>query len=98
MSEVFKEVLAKLLAYGIPFKFMPETRCWVSGWWIYGYTIEDGKVCRVWEVDDRPDKETTIFFLNPESIEDDGITDLSSTTIMLHILAREKEENGVDYK
>lgn len=93
MSEVFKEVLAKLLAYGIPFKFMLETGCW-----IYGYTIENGEVCRVWEVDDRPDKETTIFFLNPESIEDDGITDLSSTTIMFHILAREMEVNGADYK
>lgn len=92
MSEVFKEVLAKLLAYGVPFKFIPETASWV-----YGYTVEDGKEHRIWEVDDMPNEENVIFFRDPEKIEDVGITDLSSTTIMFHILAREEDANGVDY-
>ena len=96
MSEVFKEVLVKLLAYGIPFKFM--SGMFHQNNWAYGYTVEDGKEHRIWEVDDMPNKENIIFFRTPESIEDVGIMDLSSTTIMFHILAREKDVNGVDYK
>lgn len=96
MSEVFKEVLVKLLAYGIPFKFM--SGMFHQNNWVYGYTVEDGKEHRIWEVDDMPNEENIIFFRDPEKIEDAGITDLSSTTIMFHILAREKDVNGVDYK
>lgn len=96
MSEVFKEVLAKLLAYDIPFRFMLGSSN--QNHWAYGYTVEDGKERRIWEVDDMPNRENTIFFRTPESIEDVGIMDLSSTTIMFHILAREKDVNGVDYK
>lgn len=96
MSEVFKEVLVKLLAYDVPFRFMLGS--FNQNYWVYGYTIEDGKEHRIWEVDDIPNRENTIFFRTPESIEDVGIMDLSSTTIMFHILAREKDVNGVDYK
>lgn len=96
MSEVFKEVLAKLLAYDIPFKFMPGM--FNQNNWAYGYTVKDGEEHRIWEVDDIPNKENIIFFRDPEKIEDVGIMDLSSTTTMFHILAREKDVNGVDYK
>lgn len=96
MSEVFKEVLVKLLAYGVPFRFM--SGMFNQNNWAYGYTIKDSKEHRIWEVDDMPNEENIIFFRDPEKIEDVGITDLSSTTIMFHILAREKDVNGVDYK
>lgn len=96
MSEVFKEVLVKLLAYDVPFRFM--LGLFNQNYWTYGYTVKDGEEHRIWEVDDMPNKENIIFFRTPESIEDVGIMDLSSTTIMFHILAREKDVNGVDYK
>lgn len=96
MSEVFKEVLVKLLAYGVPFRFMLGS--FNQNHWAYGYTVEDGEERCIWEVDDMSNEENIIFFRDPEKIENVGITDLSSTTIMFHILAREKDVNGVDYK
>lgn len=96
MSETFKKLLAKLIAYNVPFRFMVGTK-FSPGSWMFGYTVEDGEEVRIWECDDRPNKEDIIFFRDPEDICDDGITGLSADAIMLHILAREMDVNGVDY-
>lgn len=96
MSEKFKELLAVLMAYNIPFRFRDRT-IFTSGAWVFGYAMKNGKEIRVWEIDDIPDREDVLLWRNPENILDDELTGLSVNSIMLHILAREMEENGVDY-
>lgn len=96
MSEKFKELLAVLMAYNIPFRFRDRT-IFTCGAWVFGYAMKNGKEIRVWEIDDIPDREDVLLWRNPENILDDELTGLSVNSIMLHILAREMEENGVDY-
>lgn len=60
--------------------------------------MKNGEEIRVWEIDDIPNREDVLFWRNPENILDDELAGLSVNSIMLHILAREMEENGVDYK
>lgn len=97
MSEKFKKLLAVLMAYNIPFRFRDRT-VFTDGAWVFGYTMKNGKETRVWEIDDIPSCEDVLLWHNPEDMLDDALAGLSVNSIMLHILAREKEENGVDYK
>ena len=97
MSEKFKELLAVLMAYNIPFQF--RDRMSVSNnAWVFGYTMKNGKKARIWEIDDMPDREDVLLWRNPEDMFDNALAELSVHSIMLYILAREMEENGVDYK
>lgn len=96
MSEKFKELLAVLMAYNIPFRFRDRTISTGSAW-VFGYTMKNGEEIRVWEIDDIPNREDVLLWRNPENMLDDELAGLSVNSIMLHILAREMEENGVDY-
>lgn len=97
MSEKFKELLAVLMAYNIPFRFQDRTIS-TGGAWVFGYAIKNGEEIRVWEIDDMPNREDVLLWRNPENMLEDELAGLSVNSIMLHILAREKKENGVDYK
>lgn len=96
MSEKFKELLTILMAYNIPFQFR-EAKSLSSGAWAFGYAIKNGKEVKIWEIDDIPICEDIILFREPEEVLDVGAIGLSIKSILLYILTREQEENGVDY-
>lgn len=96
MSEKFKELLAVLMAYNIPFRFRNKA-IHTDGAWVFGYAMKNGKEIRIWEIDDIPSREDVLLWRNPEDIFENELVGLSVNSIMLHILAREMEENGVDY-